>query len=78
MTYFKKGIEYLVSWRKYHSEKNVNKTMSQPPSSDGFNKTGIKCLGELLLGEDKLILAKELIVASDFAFLGKMMVKIKV
>ena len=37
-----------------------------------------KWLGELLLGEDELILAKKLIVASDFAFLGKMMVKMKV
>ena len=44
-----------MSWRKYHSEKNVNKTLSQPPSSDGLNKTGKKWLDELLLGQDDLI-----------------------
>ena len=31
-----------------------------------------------MLGEHELILAKELIIASDFVFLGKMMVKVKV
>ena len=28
-----------MSWRKYHSEKNVNKKLSEPTNSDGSNET---------------------------------------
>ena len=75
---FGKAIESQVSWRKY-KKKGINKKLNRLPISDGVNETRENdderkcCKGKMFFCQ-----SNELIVASGFPFVGKMMVKLKV